>query len=166
MAAMTHSRLPRVTRTAALAIALAALASSACALDEGRTEQGFTYVSGGVSLDEREALQAQRTQHSLWVMVAMAGSGAYTGDVHILIRDAAGRTVFDRDLDGPWLFIDLPRGRYSVEAVWAEGRQQRRTEIHAGDHHQIVFRLPANKQGQTIEANQPVARQANGPRVA
>lgn len=152
MAAMTRSPLPRMTCTAAFIVALAALASNACALDEGRTEQGVPYVSGGVSLDEREALQAQRAQHSLWVVVAMAGSGAYTGDVHLLIRDAAGRTVFDHDLDGPWLFIDLPRGRYSVEAVWAGGRQQRRTDIHAGDHHQLIFRLPAKQQGQTLQA--------------
>lgn len=127
----------------ACALAGAVLASNALALDEGRTEQGVHYLSGGVALDEREALQAQRGQHSLWVVVATAGSGAYTGDTQVVIHDATGKVVFDRALDGPWLFIDLPAGRYAVEARGNGVSQRRQTRVHPGDHHQVIFRLPA-----------------------
>jgi hypothetical protein len=137
------TRLPSIARATAVALALLSLAHAASALDEGRTEQGLPYVSGGISLDERHALQPQRGSHSLWAEVAVAGSSAFRGNVHLRIQDAGGRTLFDRDLDGPWLFIDLPPGRYSISAVAPGGTQQRRVDIRAGDHQQVVMRLPA-----------------------
>lgn len=169
---MIHLRHPllRLALPCATAVALTLVSPTASALDEGLTRQGIHYQSGGVSADEREAMQAQRGQHSLWVVVATAGSGAYTGDTQILIRDAAGQVVFDRTLDGPWLFIDLPVGRYTVEAKGNGHSQRRQTHIHARDHHQLIFRLPAaddaqhptggNRKSQAIQAHRPVASAA------
>ncbi|HEU0200109.1 MAG TPA: hypothetical protein VFR86_06700 [Burkholderiaceae bacterium] len=47
---------------------------------------------------------------------------------------------------GPWLMVDLPLGIYSVEAAF-EGQMQRgTTQIHPGDHHQMImyFDTPAD----------------------
>lgn len=156
---LSRSLLLQVASIAALALAW----QGALALDEGHTEQGVHYLSGGVSLEERDALQAERGKHSLWVIVALAGSGAFTGDTQVSIRDAAGKTVFDGVLDGPWLFIDLPVGRYSIEARAGSVRQRGQTHIHAGDHHQVILRLPAapsdrsTRRPNAIEAHRPLA---------
>jgi hypothetical protein len=108
-------------------------------IQAGKTAQGWVYASGGVSHEELAALHAKRDSYSLWVITAAMKSGAYQADVRVTIRDAKQRLVFDRRLDGPWLFIDLPLGRYEVEAELNGEAHKRKTTIHSGDHHQVFF---------------------------
>ena len=75
----------------------------------------------------------------LWIMTAARTSGAHLADVDVAIVNDKGERVFERHLDGPWLMIDLPLGRYEVHARTGEQAQSRITTIHPGDHHQIVF---------------------------
>lgn len=119
------------------ALLVAALATGAT--QAGRTAQGLAYLSGGVSLDERTTLQTQGSGYSLWVVTAAMKSGAYLSNVHVTIRDAKQIAVFDGRLDGPWLFVDLPLGRYEVQAAFNGVVQKRITTIHPGDHHQALF---------------------------
>jgi hypothetical protein len=55
-----------------------------------------------------------------------------------------GRTVFDGPLDGPFLMIDLPRGRYTVEATWGDQTVRRTLSIGRDDHDRMVlyFNVP------------------------
>ena len=62
-----------------------------------------------------------------------------TADVKVTVRDAQKRVVFDDTLDGPWLFLQLPQGRYDVQARWADETLQQITTVHPGDHHQAFF---------------------------
>jgi hypothetical protein len=105
----------------------------------GTTVHGSSYVSGGVSDGEQALLYAQRQHFSLWVITAAKKSGAYLADARIKVTDLQRRVVFDAPLDGPWLFIDLPLGRYVIEAHLNGQTQQHVTTIHAGDHHQAFF---------------------------
>jgi hypothetical protein len=109
------------------------------ALQVGKTPQGANFVSGGVSHEELRVLHARRDQYSLWVITAASKSGSYLADVLLTIRDSQRRVVFNRRLDGPWLMIDLPLGRYQVEAALDGQAQLRTTTIHQGDHHQLFF---------------------------
>jgi hypothetical protein len=131
-------RIPRMARSALL-LAWAACAAAAWSMQSGYTPQGLAFASGGVSDEELVALHAKRDTYSLWVVTAALTSGAHLADVSIKIRDANQRTVFSGQLDGPWLFIDLPLGRYEVEAALAGQLQKRATTIHRGDHHQMFF---------------------------
>jgi len=57
----------------------------------------------------------------------------------------SGKRVLEHTMDGPWLFADLPLGRYEVEAILLDERtgrleiQRGTTGIHAGDHHQMLL---------------------------
>jgi hypothetical protein len=128
---------------AGLAASMLAVALGAGATQAGKTAQGLAYLSGGVSLDERAVLQAQGSGYSLWVVTAAMKSGAYLSKVHVTIRDAKQIAVFDGQLDGPWLFVDLPLGRYEVQAVFNGATHKRVTTIHPGDHHQALFYFTA-----------------------
>ncbi len=124
---------------AALALSLVVGSASALATQAGKTPLGVAYVSGGVSYEELRALHERRDAYSLWVITAASKSGAHLANVLVTVRDSAQNVVFNRRLDGPWLFIDLPLGRYQVEAAMNGTAQQRTTTIHAGDHHQLFF---------------------------
>jgi glucose/arabinose dehydrogenase len=113
---------------------------AASALQQGITPEGRLFVTGGVSDSEAAALQSRRSEFSLWIVTAARRSGAYLADARVTITsEARQRVVFDGSLDGPWLMVDLPLGRYIVEARSSGQVQRQVTTIHAGDHHQMVF---------------------------
>lgn len=138
-----HAR--RLALRSLLAGLFAAAALPARALHSSLTPQGVPYVTGGISLDELSTLRARRKDFSLWIVTA-AKSGAHLADVRIVIQDSQGETAFNRRLDGPWLFIDLPLGSYEIEATFRGETQQRKSTIHAGDRHQVIFRFDTGDQ--------------------
>ena len=131
---MKRMHLVRLFAAAALT-----LNATAWAADTGKTAQGWAYVSGGVGSDELHALHARRDQFSLWVVTAARPSGAYLADVLVKVTDAQHTVVFDQRLAGPWLFIELPPGRYEIQATHKSETQTKVTTIHPGDHHQVLF---------------------------
>jgi hypothetical protein len=133
------TRLRAATQALALTLALGCGAAAA-AVKAGKTAQGLAYATGGVSHSELVELHGTRDNYSLWVTTAAMKSGAYLADVRIVVRDLARRTVvFDDQLEGPWLFVNLPLGRYEVEASLHGESHKRQTTIHAGDHHQVMI---------------------------
>ena len=129
----------RATLGVVLLVMAAGLWSAAGAVEPATTAQGRAYVSGGVTDDERVEMQTHRDRYSLWVLTAARKSGAYLSNVHVVITDVHKKAVFDAPLDGPWLFVDLPLGRYTVQATYQGETQTRVTTIHPGDHHQAIF---------------------------
>jgi cytochrome c553 len=135
--------------TRGLLILALALSGNVHALQQGVVADGRHFVSGGVSEEERETLSAQRESHSLWIVTALRKTGEYLSAVRLTVTDAQHKVVFDAALDGPWLLIDLPVGKYSVEARFEGQVQQRATTIHPGDHHQAIFYFDAPAEGRT-----------------
>lgn len=137
--------LTKLTRS--LVLVALAVAGSANATQSGMTPSGRSYLSGGVSDEERESLQAQQARYNLWIVTALRQSGEYLSAVRLKITDSNQNVVFDAALDGPWLLIDLPLGKYSIEAQLDGQSQQRQTTIHPGDHHQAIFYFGTTKGG-------------------
>lgn len=115
------------------------MAREALALTEGKTAQGGPYVSGGIALGERAALERVREEHNLWIATAAKKTGAYLADVRVTITDEAGNTVLGTRLDGPWLLVKLKLGSYKVDARFGNQAQQKTTTIHPGDRHEMIF---------------------------
>jgi hypothetical protein len=121
------------------ALSLAFSAAAADGLAHGRTPAGQMFVSGGIGQDELAALDAERGSYSLWIITAAKVTGAFLADVQVRITDAKNQVVFDEHLAGPWLLVNLPPGRFDVEASLEGETLKRSTTIHIADHHQIVF---------------------------
>ena len=115
-------------------------------IQSGTSPAGVAFASGGNSQEEQAVLRADRLRYSFWLTTAARGSGAYLANVKVrIVAVDGGKQVLDQVMDGPWLFADLPLGRYEVEAsllVERTGRleiQRGTTQIHTGDHHQMVL---------------------------
>lgn len=104
-----------------------------------RTPEGVDFVSGGIGDEERSALREAMPRYSLWLTTAARGSGAYLAQVKVSIIDAQDRLWLRHAMQGPWLLVDLPPGRYRVEAQLGDQLRQAVTTIHPGDHHQLVL---------------------------
>lgn len=134
-------RASRAFFASALAMAMAAFpgAGAANAMTEANTAQGEPYVSGGVALEEREALNVRRADFSLWIATAAKKTGSYRADVRVKIADAAGKVVLEAKLDGPWLLVNLQPGRYTVDASFDRQTQRKSTTIPRGGRRELLF---------------------------
>jgi hypothetical protein len=81
-----------------------------------RTEGGVTFISGGVGMEEREALKKVEGDYNLRLLFASRG-GELVADVKVTILDATGKTVLETVSGGPRFLAKLEPGRYRITAV-------------------------------------------------
>ncbi len=106
---------------------------------EGRTAGGFPYMSGGISFEERKAMEASATGYNLRLGFA-AKSGAYIADVRLVIQDEKGKEIISTVTEGPWFFIDLPPGNYSVKATFeGQTRELKNLRLSKGKSERRYF---------------------------
>jgi hypothetical protein len=97
--------------------------STQAAVVESQHAGGVRSLQGGVGEAERQQMKAAAADYSLGLTFA-ADSGAFLADVAVRVLDAKGRAVFDTTVRNPIVLVDLPAGRYTVEATY-QGRTQR-----------------------------------------
>jgi hypothetical protein len=131
----------RITASRVLVLFLGALLGMPLVAQESlqvRDYQGIPYVSGGVGLEEREALEAMADRFNLELTFAMS-SGNYLSDVRVRIVDRSGRLVLEATADGPLLYTRLPPGSYTVQVSGFERDFQRTAQIRANRQTQLAF---------------------------
>lgn len=101
---------------------------------------GIRYFSAGVGMEER---QAEYPPFSL-KLILVAGPKAYLSKVGVTITNDSGTVRVDipsDNVDGPWLFVDLPDGTYHIQAV-SRGDQveQRGVRVSGGRTRTVYLR--------------------------
>jgi hypothetical protein len=130
-------------RTRAFAAALGAAfatAAGAQTLIGHRAPNGVAWLSGGVSLEERDALRDVAPDYNLRVVVATSGRGEYRADVPVTVEDRDGNPVLNVVTDGPWLFARVAPGRYRVRT--GDGQEQT-VEVRSDATASVYFHAPA-----------------------
>ena len=84
-------------------------------ITEGKASQGFPYMFGGISSDEREALEERAKGYNLKLVFAEK-RGAFVSGVSLHIGTAKGVELASLTVEGPWFYIQLPPGDYTVKA--------------------------------------------------
>lgn len=100
-----------------------------------------SYVSGGVGEESREQLKAFAAAFNLKLLLAHK-SGAYIGDVQIVIVDGKGKEILKAVAEGPIFMANLPAGRYEVIATTEGLTQKLRATVVKGKLGTLVFRWP------------------------
>lgn len=99
------------------------------------------YISGGVGEESRAELDAVQKNYDLKVVFAGEG-GIYLDDVHVIIADAAKKSVLVVDPEGPILLAQLKPGKYLITAD-AQGITQRaNVTIKKNRQTNITIRFP------------------------
>ena len=112
-----------MTKTAAcLATLLLLLASAvhpalAQSLPRPQTQGGVTFVSGGVGDDSQQAMLAAKPDYNLHLLFAQAVSGGYFANLPVRITDATGAVVVSATSMGPFFYVRLKPGTYTVTAA-------------------------------------------------
>ncbi|MDT9642457.1 carboxypeptidase regulatory-like domain-containing protein [Pseudomonas sp. JV245A] len=76
-------------------------------------QNGISYVSGGIGLDESRAIQ-QAKGYNLHMTFSVGSGNEYTSDVDVLIQNPQGHQLLSLSGVGPIVFVQLPAGRYQV----------------------------------------------------
>lgn len=125
---------------AAAALALGAVSALATAeyVLPVQDYQGIPYVTGGVGLEEREALAQVAGNYNLKVTLAMQ-AGNYVSDVQITILDRQSNVVFEGVSNGPLLYTRLPPGSYTVQASGFGQQFQRSVQVSERGLREVAF---------------------------
>ena len=111
-------------------------------ITEGKTAQGYPYLSGGVSSNEREIFVERRRGFNLKLSFADR-KGSYIADVEVVIEAAKGDQIIRMVVDGPLFFIQLPDESYVVKATF--NRETKRDNVKLlkgkGVHYTLLWDL-------------------------
>ena len=121
---------------------LAAEIPAPSTITEGKTTQGYPYLAGGVSSNEREIFVARGREFNLKLSFADR-KGPYIADVQVVIEAAKGVEIIRMEVDGPLFFIRLPDGNYVVKATF--NRETKRVNVKLlkdkGVHYTLLWDL-------------------------
>jgi len=120
--------------TVLLAAACAAHAQAPLPAMHG--EGAVRWVCGGIGSDESTAMRAEMKSHPLSLLFARA-DGAYLASVDVQIQGAASARL---RAGGPVCLIDLPDGKYTVQAS-IEGTSKSQTVTVGGGPRTLDFRF-------------------------
>lgn len=110
---------------------------------EPQSQGDVRFLSGGIGGSEREAIEAVGAGYNLWLTLTAPG-GAYLSDVDVTIASSAGAAVLRTTTRGPFLLVQLPAGRYRVEATQTGTRAELSSvDVPAKGQRRVVLRLAA-----------------------
>jgi len=92
-------------------------------------QQGdVSYITGGIGLTERHALEAARRDYNLQVTNS-ENNGHFTAGANLVIQDGSGQEVLRVNDAGPLLYVKLPAGQYTVHAIFEGVEREKSAKI-------------------------------------
>ncbi len=111
-----------------VALPLAAAAQSA-GVPDAKSANGVKYVAGGVGKPESQAMFKEAARYPLNLVFSGGKDKHFVSDVRVHVKNAAGKTVFETTAAAPIMLVDLPAGKYTVEAQYRGKTQQQTAEV-------------------------------------
>lgn len=84
---------------------------------ELRSLTGIPYMTGGVGIEERAYMVQKAGAYNLQLIFSKK-TGEYVAKVKVVLLDSAGNKLLDIWTTGPWLFVKLEPGLYTVKASY------------------------------------------------
>lgn len=92
-------------------------------IDSEKSPEGAPFMSGGVGQEEREQMLKMAQGYDLKLEFADR-RGNYLSDVKVTVDDQHGKEILSTTTAGPWLFADLPQGKYDVKASYGNRTEE------------------------------------------
>ncbi len=117
-------------------------AQEAPVLPSAKTQNGVTYLSGGVGEGQAAAMKAAAANYPVMLTFADPG-GAYLADVKVTISDQKGHPVLNTVSKGPMLLVDLPPGQYRLNAEYKGNTQSQALSVKSKTPTRLTLRWPS-----------------------
>jgi hypothetical protein len=115
--------------------------ATADGLVEEKSQGNVRYATGGIGADEIAAFKAAAPKYPLQLLFAEKAlpNDVYLTDVQVMVKGASGQVLLDTVSGGPFLLLQLPAGKYRIEANNGGMVKQQSIELKAGQHRRVVF---------------------------
>ncbi len=136
-------RLPRQIMACALLAGAALLSTAQAQLPPEQTQNGVTYISGGIGQEESSAFKQAKSQYPLALTFATTSEGSaaspYAADVQVVIRNAQDSSILNAKASGPYFLAKLAPGQYKLFATYKGETQSRDITIKDSGTTDIKF---------------------------
>jgi len=124
-----------------IVVAVTAMSASTTALPPEQVQGSVSYLSGGIGLDESNAIKQAASQYPLELEFVRKATpkAEYLSDIKVTIKDHAGKTVLETMSNGPFLLAKLPAGQFTVTAEQGGEAKKRVVHIKAQGHERLMF---------------------------
>lgn len=78
-------------------------------------QNGIQYATGGVGEEELAQIESIKGNYNLRVLSTVP-EGNYLGDFTVYVLNAKGEKIFEAPSMGPYFYLNLPAGSYTVQA--------------------------------------------------
>lgn len=118
-----------------------------------RNYHGVPFISGGVA-EDLEAMKKVAKTYPL--RMVFSEEGAYIAEVIVGIYDSVGTLVFYNQKSGPYLYVNLPDGEYSVVAIADGVKRSQKVSLDSTKSKKVFFSWPAkNGDANEMQDTQP-----------
>jgi hypothetical protein len=125
-----------------LALAAAAVASTAQAVSAAEPQGDAPYVSGGIGEQEVQKIESQEGAFNVRMVFSEGPKNDYVANVTLRIADNQGHTVLALDDAGPLTNVRLPPGRYSVSTRYGSQERRHVIDVKAGTPVDLFMHYP------------------------
>lgn len=109
-----------------------------------KAQGNVSYITGGITVDERDAMKPLAKNYNLRMSFSL-NVGNYIADVKVKIMSGK-KTVLDVVTDGPWLYVKLPVGKYTVMAEYEGKTVKKHASVSAKKGAALSFVWPGVKE--------------------
>ena len=119
-----------------------------------RNYHGIPFISGGIA-EDLEAMKKVAKTYSL--RMVFSEEGAYIAEVTVGIYDSNGALIFYNQKSGPYLYVKLPDGEYSIVAIADSVKRSQKISLDSTKSKKVFFSWPAkNTDAGEMQNAQPV----------
>lgn len=106
-----------------------------------KTQGTILYVTGGVGVDEANAMRCAKSMYplSLEFIHHAKPKDEFLADVNVSINNQAGETVLQVMSEGPYLLAKLPSGKYTIIARIKDDSRTRHVTVTEKKPMHVVF---------------------------
>ncbi len=99
---------------------------------------GIKFLTGGIGIEEVQAMRAIASQFSLNLIFSEGEGGRITG-LNAVIFNEQGESVFNIKGAYPLLYVDLPSGKYRIIANYNGAKQGYVFDLVTGENKKLIL---------------------------
>lgn len=122
-----------------------------------QNESGIAYITGGIA-EEAEIMRGIAKNYTLEMAFVqkLKQQEEFISEVAVKIINAKKDVVLDAVTKGPYLYANVPSGRYTVVAEFNGVEKRQHIVVNAKKHQKIVFWWPITEPPQQEDSAVPI----------